>query len=620
MINKKEFIYVLAIILISAVFIQVARTGTLEQEFSINQESVKTALKTTASENIPKDYQKIIALYSKDHIGSKELRDNMEKILEMARLNFEMVDIDSEGVLEKVNGAGKDDIIVIGTEKFGNTEYIGLQEALVSKVEGGTGAVFMVRSYQPGLDRLCGMAKNGGYMEKTVFGIEFHQKFFPGLDEISMGKDDRKIAHSSLDVKLSGSAMLIASAQGIPVLWTNDYGSGRVVYVNSTMLMDKANRGIMTQSIALSSDRFVYTIFNGKIVNIDDFPAPVKPGADDVIYENYHMNNNMFYRNIWWSSLYNMAKIYHMKYTGLVIGVYNLETKSPLPNINTAGVQDIKYFGRKLSEIGGELGIHGYNHNSLALNGQMEFDNYGYSPWESKAAMEEGLLKLKNSIEAMYGKDTKIYTYVPPSNIISKDGKEAVKNVFPEIKVFAGLYTGTPERGVLYQEFGKDPDIEGVYDFPRISAGYEYNKYVMWDIYSGIAHYGIVSHFIHPDDILDAERSSGRNWEDLEKGIDSMFGDIYRRFPSLRGMTTTQAFEEYVKNENMNVYVEYGRDYIRISHESMSPPAYHMIKVKNGSIRSIEGGKYSILDTERGLYLVEATSADVNIKIGYENR
>ncbi|KDR93798.1 hypothetical protein SAMN02745945_00993 [Peptoclostridium litorale DSM 5388] len=620
MINKKVFIYVLAIILISAAFIQVARTGTLEQEFSINQESVKTALKTTASENIPKDCQKVIALYSKDYKGSKDLRDNMEKILEMARLNFEMVDIDSEGVLDNVNGAGKDDIIVVGTEKFGNVKYNDLHNALISKVESGTSAVFMVRSYQPGLDKLCGIVKNGGYMGETVFGIEFHQKFFPGLDEISMGKDDRKIAHSSLDVKLGVGAKLIASAQGTPVLWTNDYGSGRVVYVNSTLLMDKANRGIMTQSIALSNDRFIYTIFNGKIVNIDDFPAPVKPGTDDVIYENYHMNNNMFYRNIWWSSLYNMSKKYHMKYTGLVTGVYNLETKSPLPNIDAEGAQDIKYFGRKLSEIGGELGIHGYNHNSLALNGQMEFGKYGYSPWESKDAMEEGLLKLKESLEAMYGRDINIYTYVPPSNIISKDGKDAVKNVFPEIKVFAGLYTGMPENGMLYQEFGKDPDIEGAYDLPRISSGYEYNKYVMWDIYSGIAHYGIVNHFIHPDDILDAERSSDRSWEELERDIDSIFGDIYRRFPYLRGMTSRQAVEEYIKNENLNVYVEYGSDYIRISHENMSPPAYHVLKVKNGKISSIDGGKYSILDIERGLYVVEATSADVNIKIGYENR
>ena len=619
MIRKKTFIYVLAIILISAVFIQVARSGKLEQEFSINQESVQVSVNSIGSDKIPDDYQRMIAIYSNDYEGSIALHDNMEKILSMAKLNFEMIDIDSVQALEKISTAKKDDIILIGTEKFGNAEYAKLHEALISKVESGISAVFMVRSYQPSLDRLCGIDKNRGYMKKPVFGIEFHEKFFPGLDEISMGKNDKKMPHSYMDVVLSGDVKLIASAQGHPLIWTNEYGRGRVVYVNSTMLMDKANRGMMTQSIALSKDRFAYTIFNGKIVNVDDFPAPVKPGSDDIIYEHYHMNNNMFYRNIWWSSLYNMAKKYNMKYTGLVIGDYNLETNSPLPEINMENAQDIKYFGRKLSEIGGELGVHGYNHNSLALEGQMEFEDYGYSPWESQQVMEEGLYKLKESIESMYGKGTKIYTYVPTSNIMSKEGKEAVKNIFTDVRVFAGLYTGTPEKGVLYQEFGKDPDVEGVYDFPRISSGYDYSSDVMWDIYSGIAHYGIVTHFIHPDDILDEERSAGKTWEEIEKGLDSIFADIYRRFPNMRGMTNKQALEEYVKNENLKAYVEYGEGYIRISHENMSPSAYHVIKVKDGKIKSVDGGKYSVLDRTRGLYVVEATSADVYIKIDYED-
>ena len=94
-----------------------------------------------------------------------------------------------------------------------------------------------------------------------------------------------------------------------------------------------------------------------------------------------------------------------------------------------------------------------------------------------------------------------------------------MKNIFPDLLVYAGIYTGNDEESLLLQEFEKDKDVSGTYDFPRLSSGYLYSDELMWDIYNGIAHYGIVNHFIHPDDLLDPERSQGTKWKDLDKNI-----------------------------------------------------------------------------------------------------
>ena len=340
----------------------------------------------------------------------------------------------------------------------------------------------------------------------------------------------------------------------------------------------------------------------------------IKFGEDETIFKQYHMDNKSFYRYIWWSSLSNLAERFNLKYTGLIIGTYNLDTQLPLMPFYELEIEDIEFFGRKLNEVRGELGIHGYNHNSLALEEGIDFEDYGYSPWESLTAMETGLLQLKGQIEELFG-DIRIHTYVAPSNLITADGKLAVKNVFEEVEVFAGVYTGDGEKGLLIQEFGPDPDIEGVYDFPRLSAGYEYSQDLMWDIYNGIAHFGIVNHFIHPDDLLDPERSKGMKWDKLDQNLNNIFSDIYERFPFLNAYTNIEAIDAYKKYENVKVYVHHADDVINIDYESMLPPISHFVYLKDKRIVTIEGGEFLVIDQEMGLYLVISNQAKVTIKL-----
>ena len=90
-----------------------------------------------------------------------------------------------------------------------------------------------------------------------------------------------------------------------------------------------------------------------------------------------------------------------------------------------------------------------------------------------------------------------------------------MKRALEDVRVYAGLYTGEESAEVLYQEFGESEHVEGVYNYPRFTAGYHYTDEVMWDMYNGIALTGLVHHFIHPDDVISEDRSKGKLWGEM---------------------------------------------------------------------------------------------------------
>lgn len=603
---KPKLIIILVTVMITALAVQLFRGGVVLKIFSVDQ-VIDSDLKTSESSVVPDNYKKILVLNSKEDLGSIFIYENLERVLTMTKQNFSCLSIDSDEVEQTVKELDGDDLLVIATENIGE-----LQEPSIIKdyIENGGKVAFLIRSLYKDFDEIVGIEENDGFLENDIFGIEFNKSFFPSLDELKITSE--KIPHSILDVKISEDAEVVASTAGVPLIWTHQYGYGKVIYVNSTMLMDKGNRGVLINILSYIDDYFVSTIFNGKIVDIDDFPAPIKRGKDETIFEQYHMTNRSFYRLIWWSSMDNLAVRYDLKYTGLIIGTYNLETVSPLPELNNFAIDDLEYFGRKLFESRGELGIHGYNHNSLALEEEMNFDKYGYNPWESIETMEEGLALVKDFIDKYYG-DIKIYTYVAPSNVISKAGKIAAKNIFPDLLVYAGVYTGNDEKGLLLQEFEKDKDVSGTYDFPRLSAGYLYSDELMWDIYNGIAHYGIVNHFIHPDDLLDPERSQGTKWKDLDKNINQIFSSIHNNFSFLRDMTNKEAIDEFISQENLKVYVNKEENAINIFYENFINPVHHYLYLKNEEIKFVEGGEFILIDKELGLYLIEGNKMSIKI-------
>ncbi|MBN4051086.1 DUF2194 domain-containing protein, partial [bacterium AH-315-L21] len=519
--SRNRILFLIMSVIVVALTVQGLRVGFFERVFLVDQlgGTVKFAVSNTAK---PEHFSKILVLYSDKDEGSRALHKNVYYTLNMSKLNSEFLSLGSDVLKEKLDNHIKGGLVIIATEWMSDVLDYTL---FISFVEKGGKLVVLTRSIFQPLDELFGISTNRGLIEESVYGFTFKEKIFPGLDSISLDN----MAGSMLDVALQEDVNILATASDLPVIWKKNFGDGEIMYVNSTIMSEKRNRGMLIQYISLMQDYFLMTIFNGKVVNIDDFPMPIPKGKHQKIYPRHFMSTEQFYRDIWWSDMYNLAKRFNLAYTGLAIGTYTDDTTYPLIPLHKFELNQIEFFGRQLAQTGGEIGIHGYNHQSLALENQMYHEDYGYNPWESQETMEKSLRILKNELTSLFG-DIKFYTYVPPSNIISSEGISAVTNVFEDVVIFAGLYTGSPEKGVLYQEFGMNLDAPNILSFPRFSYGHLYDENMMWSIYSAIAHFGLVNHFIHPDDLLCEERSGGLYWEELLNEITKIFSGINSHF------------------------------------------------------------------------------------------
>jgi hypothetical protein len=603
--NKTKVLILILIILLTAITIQLFRIINTNSLFKVKQPKVQTTFNYSSSKNKIIDYDKIYILYDKNNTNVNSVFYNLIKVLEQAKI--EHVDIDLNESLPKIQ---KNDLLLITTEQI-NISKKQFEELTNIGVNIG----FLIRTNKRNIQNFIGV-KEKTYKYNVKNGIKFSKNIFPKLSDISL--DSNVILHSLLNITkddfVSNVDIIAKTAQDNPIIWINKYNKSKILFVNSTLFQDKLNRGLMLQLITYINNNFLPVIFNAKLIHIDDFPAPIKQGKDEIIFKEYGIDNSVFFKNIWLSDVFNLFKKYDFKPTAFIIGQYNLNVNNP-SDFYESDINDINYLGRKLLEFDSELGIHGYNHNSLVTDGEMNFEDYGYNPWPSREKMEEALKKLKNLIYSIYG-EIPIYSYVPPSNIMGIEGQKAVKNVFPEIKVYAGLYIASKEKGVFLQEFGPNEVVNDVYNLPRISSGYIYDNSQLWNIYNVIAQLGYFNHFIHPDDLLSKERSKNMTWRDLYKNFALLLKDVHKSFPFLRPMTTVEFYNSYKANEQLKVYSKQENNKIYLTYQTASFPINHYFKNLK-KIKSIIGGNYKLIfsNDEYNLYLITSNSTDVIIEL-----
>jgi len=547
----------------------------------------------------------VLVVFSEEDEGSRLISANVKTTLAMSRVAADFVEVTAlTPAMLQVPGP----LVVVATEQWTRLPD---PASVLDFVRRGGRVVFLMRAYFNSFNEMTGILEQRGFVTEDRAGVRVLGPLFPGKDGLTYSA----MTHSMLEVRLSSEAKVLAETlTGQPLVWTHRFGAGEVLYVNSTMMKSKIMRGLMLQCIAYLPDYFLSTIFNGLVFNIDDFPAPIRFGRVESIYQEYFMETPRFFRDIWWPDTYSFARRHNLALTGLAISTFNEATTSPLPPINPLEWAQLVYFGRRLSEVGGELGIHGYNHQSLTLVGQMDFASFGYTPWPSQEAMAEGLRILRDGIIEKFG-DVRIFSYVPPSNIVSREGRLAVAQVFPDVRVFAGVYAGDGELGLLEQEFGRDPYVPHVVSFPRLSSGYLHNDDVLWAIYNGIAHFGLVHHFIHPDDLLDPIRSGGHTWEQMDRQINAMFREIRRRFPSLRAMTLVQAHRYFIQSEGLEVSSYQLGDVIKVQHNRVGVPFYHLLRLRSGTVEAVVGGEFYLVCRINRIYVIRAQHELVEIKL-----
>lgn len=345
--------------------------------------------------------------------------------------------------------------------------------------------------------------------------------------------------NDSLSLELDHDSELLAKTKNqTPLIWRVNYGDGAFMVYNGNNLGMKSNRGLIVGAISLMVPDYIYPIFNSKLFYIDDYPAPMSAEINHKIYSEYEKNNAAFYKDVWWPDMIKVARKYDLKYTAVAIQDYNDDVEAPFSEMNKEDLTNMIIFGREVIKSGGEIGIHGYNHQPLQFRQEIADYYDDYYVWNSiedvKASIKE-VVKYLNKAFPNY----KVVSYVPPSNILSVEGRQALIDMWPDFRVVSSLYEEDPLGYAYVQEFEIADD--GILEMPRITSGYSDAPDMKWLEANVMTSLGFISHFIHPDDIFDTKRSGDKGWSELYEDFEAMLSRMETNYPWLRPQTSGDA-------------------------------------------------------------------------------
>ncbi|WP_373218661.1 DUF2194 domain-containing protein [Ruminococcus sp. 5_1_39BFAA] len=548
--------------------------------------------------------EECLYLWDSGDPNSEILHEQMPQILHDMKIPFKEVDVQTEALpdwndFEKVV-LGLTEYTTLGNQILELTDWVS---------EGGSVLIAMI----PAMDMEASWLMQRAGAE--YIGSSLYQT--PGLrlvdERLLHGDLDEYMLEepfeSSLSVALEPDCqvhMVSADDNQVPLLWERKVDDGRIVVVNLG-IYDKAYRGFYSAAYSMLGDVCAWPVINAATFYLDDFPSPVPSGESSYINADYNMDIKTFYMQIWWKDICELAEKYGIRYTGMVIEEYSDQVEGPFTS--TSGVTLFQYFGNTLLGNGGEIGFHGYNHMPLCLSG---FDYMGqfdsYYPFESYGDMRDSVAELASFCKRLFPKE-EFQVYVPPSNILSEEGRSMLISEFPQIKAIASTYL--PGNVAYDQEF--EVSEEGIIETPRTISGYLLDEYERMTATSELNLHFVSSHFQHPDDVLDVDRGAELGWETLFGRLSDYVDWVYEAAPGIRSLTgseTAGAVQRFYYVEPERKETEEG---LEISLKRFSDEAWLMVRFNDWEPQEeIEGGELTHL--QDNLYLLHAEDSKVVIK------
>lgn len=601
---KGKFIVILLIVIILGGYIQITRLD-LDMNYRKNKE-ISEIKKGEKIDDIYLDNStknKILVVNRDIDNSLDRVKNNILKTLSYMKKQYEIIDAKE---FKNINVKEYKNIIfnMYSIDEIGNVEDI---RNFVN--EGGS--IFFTSKLEDNynfrnLYSVIGIEDIGEEIETK--GIKLITDLVIKGNGVQLDNDIRVNNISNKVILKKDSIIHITDNNDLPLLWENNYGNGKVFYFNGSMFNEKSNRGVLAAVFSSLNSLDIYPIMNAKINFIDDFPSPIPDGTSKEIYDEYGVDIRRFYKEIWWPDMLRTASANNMKYTGVLIGTYDDETFDLSKSNIDIKNDDFNYYIRELLSIGGEVGIHGYNHQPLLLN-NLKDKSLGYKSWKDKDTMLEGINRLVD-FNKKHLPNYNLNVYVPPSNITSNEGINAIKEANKDLKIISASYDAGQESESYVQEV--EIDKNGIYNLPRLTYEFEYTEESKWDILGGVNLMGYVSHFVHPDDILDENRSNGNTWSELGEEYYDMNRDIYHNYPWLTATTATEAANKLEVYQNTNVSFEEGEGYINIYCDNFIGEVSLILKT-NKRIGELENCR--VTNIGEGAYLVNAKSAISKINL-----
>ena len=476
-------------------------------------------------------------------------------------------------------------------------------------VKKGGGVMFAMTPEKTGYLDVIGPQigiESSAYKYVVTEGITPSKDFMLGGGQTYMFSDPFK---SSLSVALNDRAQVeaVSSNGRTPLVWRSSVESGTAVMCNIGIYV-KMVRGFYASAFSLLSSAMAYPVINSAAFYLDDFPSPVPSGNGKYIKRDYNMSISEFYSQVWWPDLVRLAERYGIRFTGVMIENYGDDTKND-PVRQTDNTQ-FEYYGGLLLRQNGEIGYHGYNHQPLVLPNTNYGNEYTYVQWPNRKAIVDSLNELIAFQKTVLPAATSS-VYVPPSNILSSEGRQIIGEDMPQIRAIASM-AFPPDSSLEYvQEFGVAAD--GVVEAPRIVSGSMVNNsYMRLAAVSELNMHYVSTHFMHPDDLLDEDRGAKEGWETYRKGLEDYLDWLEQSAPSIRMQTGTECAAAVQRFSGLTVSMATSDDSWDLHLGNLIDQGWLMFRANNGTPGRVRGG--SLTKLTGNLYLLKATSATVHIE------
>ena len=476
-------------------------------------------------------------------------------------------------------------------------------------VKKGGGVMFAMTPEKTGYLDVIGPQigiESSAYKYVVTEGITPSKDFMLGGGQTYMFSDPFK---SSLSVVLNDRAQVeaVSSNGRTPLVWRSSVESGTAVMCNIGIYV-KMVRGFYASAFSLLSSAMAYPVINSAAFYLDDFPSPVPSGNGKYIKRDYNMSISEFYSQVWWPDLVRLAERYGIRFTGVMIENYGDNTKDD-PVRQTDNTQ-FEYYGGLLLRQNGEIGYHGYNHQPLVLPNTDYGNEYTYVQWPNRKAIVDSLNELIAFQKTVLPAATSS-VYVPPSNILSSEGRKIIGEDVPQIRAIASM-AFPPDSSLEYvQEFGVAAD--GVVEAPRIVSGSMVNNsYMRLAAVSELNMHYVSTHFMHPDDLLDEDRGAKEGWETYRKGLEDYLDWLEQSAPSIRMQTGTECAAAVQRFSGLTVSMATSDDSWDLRLGNLIDQGWLMFRANSGTPGRVRGG--SLTKLTGNLYLLKATSATVHIE------
>jgi hypothetical protein len=313
----------------------------------------------------------------------------------------------------------------------------------------------------------------------------------------------------------SNKIKILASAinnPDYPLVVENRIGEGRVLLYNRTGVYAKADRGLLFAGILKGLESIPYPIANVSTIFLDDFPSPLYDIKAEPIASEMNLTMSDFVKKVWWPDMIALSKEYKIPYTAMSIFDYRNKVQPPFTldqwdakknneKNKTEPIGD--WLIRDVVKNGHELAFHGYNHVSLTTH-----------LWENQQFIGTALNTVKKKWEISDFGNLPT-SYVPPSNVIDKNGLKELKKAMPSLKYMCSVYLGETFEGGN-REFDYDPYSNEFFDYPRITDGFCLTDDQQYDQQSLYLFTGIWTHFVHPDDVFQIPSKNNKSAGDFD--------------------------------------------------------------------------------------------------------